>query len=335
MCNKKFSIIVPVYNTEEYLGKCIGSLINQTYSNIEIILVNDGSTDNSAKICDEYADKDKRILVLHEPNEGATASINKGLRQSTGDYIIFLDSDDYIDYQSCEVFASIIKKHPGIEMINSKSKSIFNEQIIVPTHVNLEKNMPISGPEYLKLMLKQNRFWMPIWYNIYKRSFLIENNFYLKVGIMAYDFQWTPRVFLAAKSVVSSEFYHHFRHVRTDSMSRTVDLNHRIKRAENHIATCFELEKIFDDLHDIDLRWLLKDKLVHYYFYIFHYGKLYRDSTRHLINKQFLKNNAMRKITKFCVLFFCVSNRLFYFGVEMLYILRRLVKYKVLKKFKD
>ena len=88
------SIIVPVYNVEDYLGRCISSLINQTYDCLEILLINDGSTDNSAKICDEFAARDKRISVFHMENGGSSIARNYGLSKCTGDYIGFVDSDE-------------------------------------------------------------------------------------------------------------------------------------------------------------------------------------------------------------------------------------------------
>ena len=90
------SIIVPIYNTEKYLNECVDSIINQTYKNIEIILVNDGSTDNCLKICDEYAKKDKRVKVIHKENGGLSSARNSGLDILTGKYVCFIDSDDYV-----------------------------------------------------------------------------------------------------------------------------------------------------------------------------------------------------------------------------------------------
>lgn len=94
---KKISIIVPVYNVESYLDECITSLIEQTYTNIEIILVNDGSTDKSGIICDKYVQKDKRIKVIHKDNTGQANCRNIGIRKSKGDYLFFVDSDDFIE----------------------------------------------------------------------------------------------------------------------------------------------------------------------------------------------------------------------------------------------
>lgn len=92
----KFSIIIPVYNVEQYLSRCIESVLSQSYNNFEIILVNDGSTDTSGSICDQYNEKDSRITVIHKNNEGVSIARNTGLNACLGSYITFLDSDDYI-----------------------------------------------------------------------------------------------------------------------------------------------------------------------------------------------------------------------------------------------
>ena len=91
------SVIVPVYNAEKYLRECLDSIVNQTYHNIEIILVDDGSTDASGAICDEYADKDIRIKVIHSANKGVTAARINAFETSSGDYITFVDADDFLD----------------------------------------------------------------------------------------------------------------------------------------------------------------------------------------------------------------------------------------------
>lgn len=94
---KKISVIVPVYNTEKYLEQCIDSIINQSYKNLEIILVDDGATDNSPQICDSYATRDERIKVIHKKNEGVSVARNTGIKMATGDYLAFVDSDDMLN----------------------------------------------------------------------------------------------------------------------------------------------------------------------------------------------------------------------------------------------
>ena len=105
------SVIVPVYNVEEYLPRCLDSIINQTYTNLEILLIDDGATDNSGKICDEYAQKDNRIRVFHKPNGGVSSARNMGLDNSTGEYVGFIDSDDYVELEYFEVLLGVAKEH--------------------------------------------------------------------------------------------------------------------------------------------------------------------------------------------------------------------------------
>lgn len=110
MKNELISVIVPVYNVEKYLKKCIDSIICQTYENIEIILIDDGSTDSSSKICDKYLLKDSRIKVIHQKNQGIAIVRNKGLAQSNGKYIFWVDSDDYISNECIEYLYNLLKK---------------------------------------------------------------------------------------------------------------------------------------------------------------------------------------------------------------------------------
>ncbi len=107
----KISVIVPVYNVEKYLEKCVKSIQNQTYKNLEIILVDDGSPDNCGKMCDEFAKEDSRVKVIHKENGGLSDARNAGLSIATGEYITFVDSDDTIDIKECKVLYDLIKKY--------------------------------------------------------------------------------------------------------------------------------------------------------------------------------------------------------------------------------
>ena len=107
---EKISIIVPIYNAEKWLEKCIKSIIDQTYKNIEILLINDGSKDKSLEICEEFAKKDNRIVVINKKNEGVSISRNIGIEKSTGKYIKFVDSDDWLEKDTCEELIDLINK---------------------------------------------------------------------------------------------------------------------------------------------------------------------------------------------------------------------------------
>ena len=111
MKNNLISIIIPVYNVEQYLNRCIDSIVNQTYKNLEIILIDDGSTDNSGKICDEYALKDKRIKVIHKENGGLSSARNMGLKMVRGEYVGFIDPDDYIEPDMYQYLYELCQRH--------------------------------------------------------------------------------------------------------------------------------------------------------------------------------------------------------------------------------
>lgn len=120
----KFSIVVPVYNSEKYLRNCLESILNQTFINFEVIVINDGSTDSGPKILDYYAEKDSRIRVYHCENNGVTKARQIGVSLSTGEYIIFVDSDDTINSDLLFELDNTLKKYPDIDIIRFKSKLI-------------------------------------------------------------------------------------------------------------------------------------------------------------------------------------------------------------------
>ena len=111
MDNSLVSIIIPIYNVEQYLDRCIKSVINQTYKNIEIILVDDGSTDKCPEICDQYAQKDNRIVVIHKENGGLSSARNAGMKVLKGEYMLFADSDDWIKENTVEELLQIAIEH--------------------------------------------------------------------------------------------------------------------------------------------------------------------------------------------------------------------------------
>ena len=108
---KTVSVVIPVYNVEKYLPECLDSVIDQTYKNLQIIIVDDGSTDSSGKICDEYAEKDNRIIVVHQKNAGAGAAKNTALKIADGKYLAFVDSDDFLELDAFEHMVSILAKN--------------------------------------------------------------------------------------------------------------------------------------------------------------------------------------------------------------------------------
>lgn len=121
---KTISVVIPVYNVEKYLSECLDSVINQTYKNLQIILVDDGSTDSSGKICDEYAEKDDRITVVHQSNAGAGAAKNTGLELIDGDYFSIIDSDDYIELDMYEKMVNSLENY-NADIVQCLFKDLF------------------------------------------------------------------------------------------------------------------------------------------------------------------------------------------------------------------
>ena len=152
--NELISIIVPVYNVEQYLEKCINSIINQTYKNLEIILVDDGATDNSGKMCDELAKTDNRIKVYHKENGGLSDARNYGVERAIGEYIGFVDSDDYIDEEMYEKLYGAIKKE-DVDVAECNFKFIYTNRVSNYTEDNYY--LVMNRDEYIKEYIIMNK----------------------------------------------------------------------------------------------------------------------------------------------------------------------------------
>lgn len=147
----KISVIVPVYNVEKYLRRCVDSLFNQTYRNLEIILVNDGSTDSSLQICNECAQKDERIVVINKPNGGLSSARNAGLDAATGDYIGFVDSDDYVGVEMYERLLAAIPNDTSIS--NVMMARSFEDGRLGRSSVSRKVDEEITPKDYLRDLL--------------------------------------------------------------------------------------------------------------------------------------------------------------------------------------
>lgn len=143
--NCRISIVVPIYNIEKYLKKCVGTLINQTYHNIEIILVDDGSTDHSAEICDSFAEQDSRIKVIHKSNGGLSSSREAGINASSGDYIMIVDGDDWIDEHTVEECVNALKANADVDCVMFSYVKEFPYSS-VPMHV-MDKSVVLTPCE--------------------------------------------------------------------------------------------------------------------------------------------------------------------------------------------
>ncbi|MDY5912888.1 MAG: glycosyltransferase family 2 protein [Inconstantimicrobium porci] len=179
--SKLVSIIVPVYNVEKYLNRCLDGMVKQTYKNIEIILIDDGSKDNSGIICDEYKEFDDRIKVIHKDNTGVSDSRNAGLNIAKGHYITFVDSDDYISEMYVEVLVNALEENDCDIAILSAVDVDENGKILI-THNKYGKTVMNREDTYIEF-LREVMFQSVCWGKLYKRE-LVENiRFDLKMKI--------------------------------------------------------------------------------------------------------------------------------------------------------
>jgi len=305
MTNPKISIIVPVYNVQLYLRRCVDSLINQTFEDIEIILVNDGSTDHSPEICDEYARTDKRVKVIHKINGGLSDARNVGLVESRGDYVLFVDSDDYINHDSCEVLYRY-GNMSNLDIVVGDAVRIESDSQTILARSEVSLNKVMKGTDFLKEQLENHYMHMASCFNLYNRKFLIDNELFFKKGIYHEDEQWTPRVLLRANRVqyIKLAFYNYI--IRDNSITKKRD---KSKNALDLINTCYELERIYEKIEDVKLKRLLYDYLSMLFLNAIHLGRLYDKKYSSYYDKKFLigKPKSLRNRLKVCLFIFSKS----------------------------
>ena len=196
--NYKVSIIVPVYNVEKYIHKCINSILSQTYKNLEIILVDDGSPDNCGKICDEYASNDNRIRVIHQKNCGVSTARNNALHKSTGDFIMFVDSDDYLEISAIEDCINYLKTNNCDILIFNWYDIYFHNKT---THKKAKKiilSKPISTQSLYTAILWDKIPSYP-WNKIYKKE--LWENIYFPQNCNFEDLAVMPYIFAKAHNI--------------------------------------------------------------------------------------------------------------------------------------
>lgn len=198
--NKKISIIVPIYNVEKYLAECIESIQNQSYSNIEIILVDDESPDNSGKIAEEYASTDKRIKVIHKKNGGLSDARNAGMEVATGDYLMFVDSDDLLTPDACKVLEEKIEKESADYVIGNYINCHENGELWDNPIFNTEKykEFKLNIKDYTDSFYIMNS---SACNKIFDLNFIRKLNLKFEVGLPAEDAIFTTYCFIKSNKV--------------------------------------------------------------------------------------------------------------------------------------
>lgn len=196
-----FSVIIPVYNVENYLEECICSVINQKFADYELILVDDGSTDSSGTICDRYADENDKIRVIHKQNEGQSDARNVGLQQAKGEYVCFVDSDDYWDEEA--MLETLFQKAKlGVDVILFKFKKYFeNRKRFSPCSFSFDIPQHITNNiEKMLFLIDNDAFYTSPWSKCIKRSVLMNNGIEFEKGLLGEDNDWYYKVIEKAES---------------------------------------------------------------------------------------------------------------------------------------
>lgn len=286
----KYSIIIPVYNVVDYLERCVKSAVSQTYHEIEIILVDDGSTDGSGDLSDQLKNQDKRIQVIHKSNGGLSDARNVGINTATGDYIIFLDSDDYIGDDLCHsLWTYITSLHHLPDIVTIHGSNIINGNVTRYFGYSCKDHVCISGQSFLKRELSKGDMNMTGCLSIYNRLFLNSNHLRFRKGLLHEDEEFTPRAFLLAENVSNSGILGYYYIYRNDSI--TNKKNYELNAIHINQIT-YELETCYQTIDDQTLKKLLLNSLVTKRLNIYQQGELIGNRYLYLYDKEFLANNS-------------------------------------------
>lgn len=302
-----FSIIVPIYNVEKYLKRCIDSLINQTYKNIEIILVDDGSTDDCPQICDNYAVKDNRIKVIHKKNGGLSEARNFGLEKATGEYIFFIDSDDWLNTKTVEQFEFFLEKDSAIDIAIG---NLINEDGTIYSIIpNAEIGKVYNGEDYF---VKFNNSIIPCAVApAYRREFLLENNLKFMIGVYHEDNDFTPRAYIQAKKIIYTGINFYVRFIREDSIT-----NHKDKR-KNLLDLLYISNNLLEYSRRIKSRKTKKyflNRICNSYLSLFYETNIYqyqKEKYNKYIDRKLVLKASSTIYNKMRAILFCISAKLY------------------------
>ncbi len=257
-----FSVIIPVYNVKDYLVRCVQSVENQISEyKYEIILVDDGSTDGSSFLCDLIEQRNSSVKVIHKMNGGLSEARNTGLKRAKGDYIIFLDSDDYLSQNAIEIIGQEICRYTP-DILFANAVIVKNKKKITLAKTGIDENKVYKGCSAMIAELQSGKYQAMAQLGIYKRNYLLINNYYFKNGILHEDEEWSPRVMANADSIVYKNFGFYMYEIREGSITQKKD---KTRNASDLIDTCYCLENEFANYSNEMLRKLYFSYLARLY----------------------------------------------------------------------
>lgn len=233
----RFSVVVPVYNVETYLEQCLESLMAQNYQDYEVICVNDGSTDNSREILAQWEERFPQMKVIDRENGGLSAARNTGLKEAKGDYVVFVDSDDWVEPT---MLSRLVDEANGEDMVCFACRRTDNEKFDV---LEIEQG---NGWDYFNRHALEHRevSFVCVWQRCYRRHFLLDNDLWFREGIFHEDNQFTPRACLKAQSIkVIPDVLYNYR-IRPGSIMTTRGLRSKesLVLIANELSALFEKE---------------------------------------------------------------------------------------------
>lgn len=236
------SVIVPVYNVEQYMDKCIDSLVNQTFSSIEIILVDDGSTDYSSVKCDSWKSKDKRIKVIHKKNGGLSDARNAGIKIARGKYISFIDSDDWVDKNMLLVLYNAITQEDA-ELAICRFKKVKDDKSVEDSISFRQKIEVINRYECFSELLEDKEITNHVWRKLYSRRIVFDNSF--PVGRNYEDVFSMPNFIKKCKKIVKVDYIGYFYRINKNGIANTTNYKNCKDRFEAYnyaLNTIIKLE---------------------------------------------------------------------------------------------
>lgn len=221
----KFSVIVPIYKVEKYLSECIESILNQKYEDYELILVDDGSPDRCPEICDSFAKSNQKVKVIHKKNGGLSSARNEGLKIADGEYVVYLDSDDFfIDNQCLQRIADKTCSGPDIIMYKTASCNEDGDNLVYPAMVMDYSSRDCSMADMLNKTIGGEEFQASAWSKSIKRTLLVDNQIAFTEGLLGEDIDWYLDVIRHAKSFEMVNEYIYVYRSRPGSITKTTKI---------------------------------------------------------------------------------------------------------------
>lgn len=252
------SVIVPVYNVERVLHFCIDSIIAQSYKDFELILVNDGSADNSGEICDQYAERDKRISVIHKENGGVSSARNVGIKKSKGEYICFIDADDYMEKSMIETMVHYMHTSQsdivscGVNWVDEDGNTL---------SIKCGDECVLNQPDAIKCLLTNGIIREQVWDKLYKREVI--HNVRFVEGKKIDDVFWTYRAIGNARKIAVIKDALYFYTQRSSSVMGAGYQDYWMQTLEAYQKRCDYISEAFPEVYDVSVSSLINTCMYH------------------------------------------------------------------------